>query len=225
MVFEMMRYCFILVLVLFALPDQLSARDWVEGLSASLRLGTFLDHPTGRDIIELREALEEDNPDLLNFGARPVRSQPGLDVSVALGVRLSFSESIRLRSEFEVGYQRGELEVRIRDNIFRREEGRGYKDAVLFLWNNYFYFLPQRSLHQPWVGFGLGGASQRWRFYFLERYQDDFNTDFALALALGYDYRLTAQFGVGVQYRYVHIFDGASDSKQSQLRAGLTYGF
>ena len=212
-------YFFILVLVLFALPDQLSARDWFEGLSASLRLGTFLDHPTDGEIIELINDLEEDGSDL------PVRSQPGLDVSVALGLRLSFSESIRLRSEFEVGYQRGALEARVRDNNFRREEGRGYKDAVLFLWNNYFYFLPQRSLHQPWVGFGLGGASQRWRFYFLEQYQDDFNTDFALALALGYDYRLTDQFGVGVQYRYVHIFDRASDSKQSQLRAGLTYGF
>ena len=212
----MKRYCFILVLVLFALPDQLSARDWFEGLSASLRLGTFLDHPTGGEIIELINDLEEDGSDL------SVRSQPGLDVSVALGLRLSFSESIRLRSEFEVGYQRGELEARVRDN---NEEGRGYKDAVLFLWNNYFYFLPRRSRHQPWVGFGLGGASQRWRFYFLEQYRDDFNTDFALALALGYDYRLTDQLGVGVQYRYVHIFDRASDSKQSQIRAGLTYGF
>ncbi len=217
MVFEMKRgfcCCLIMLLVLFLPSARLNAQDGFEGIYTSLRVGTFLDHSRrGRITVEDLEPR-----------ARSVRSQLGLETAFALGIWLRISD-VRMRSEFEVGYNRAQLEARSRPTGLRGDEGRGYKDGVLFLWSNYWNFLSRGSRHQPWAGFGIGGASQRRRFYFLRLYKEDFETDFVLTGTIGYDYRLTDQLGVGVHYRYVHIFDQASASGQSQLRLGLIYGF
>ncbi len=205
----------LLLPTLCLLPVKAAAQDWFEGIYTSWRVGTFIDHPTSAQV-----AVEAPNPRNL-----PVRSQPGFEVTGAFGLWLRFGD-IRMRTEFETGYQRAQLEARARPSILRADEGRGYKDAALFLWNQNFHFLPRASRHQPWAGFGLGFAYQRRRFYWIGRqYKDSSAADFALAGAFGYDYRLTDQFGVGVQYRYVNIFDRASDSRQSQVKISLSYGF
>ena len=215
----MKRYFLLMLLALSLLPERAAAQDWFEGVYASMRSGVFISHPTsGRLLLEDPESRSQS-----------VTLSPGFDVAGALGVWLRF-RNIRLRSELEVGYQRGEIEARTRPAVLRGDEGRGYQDGILFLWNNYFNFLGRDSYHQPWVGFGLGGASQRQRFYWVgEQYKEDFKTNFAASLALGYDYRLTDQLGVGVSYRYTHIagsvFHRYNESRQSQMRLGISYGY
>ena len=217
----MKRYFLLMLLALSLLPERAAAQDWFEGVYVSMRAGALINHPTSGRLL-LEDAEQE-------LRSQSVLLSAGFDVAGALGIWLRFG-GLRLRSEVEGGYQRGEIEARTRLDASPSDEGRGFQDGVLFLWNNYFNFLGRGSYHQPWAGFGLGVALQRQRFYWRGRqYKEAFKTDFAASLALGYDYRLTDQFGVGVSYRYVHIFgsvfDRYTESRQSQMRLGISYGY
>ena len=210
------RFRYFIALICFV-STQAIAQDWYDGIYLTMRMGGLVAHPY---TVPVDIAIGNDR-------YRPkTHTRLGLTANLGLGAWFNFFDVGRLRSEAEMGYMNVALAGRpkIPHGILGPEQGRGAITAITIFWNNYYNLLSRRSRHQPWLGFGVGGARGQLTYYYRGVQDQQQRWDVALSGGLGYDYRLTDQFAIGVGYRYTHILS-ASEFKNSQLFIAVSYGF
>ena len=220
MVFRLAFRSRYLALLLCLLGAPVMAQDWqvgYEGIYIKARFGGLIAHPY---TLPVDIAIGNNN-------YRPkIHTRLGFTTHLALGAWFNFFDVGRLRSELEAGYMNYALAGRpkIAHGILGPEQGRGAVTAITIFWYNYYNILPRSSAHQPWVGFGFGGARWQLTYYYRGARDQQQRWDEALGGALGYDYRLTDQFAIGIAYRYMHVLSPRA-LRSSQLLIAVSYGF
>jgi opacity protein-like surface antigen len=210
MVFRIITICFLTLLL--AMPAKAQSAFYFDGINLRWSIGALVAHP-----------YTYPSPEDENF---KLHSRVGLITSAGLGFWFSLPEGLRWRSEVEGGYSRHSL-VGFPPLSSQQgtEQGRGTITNGLVHWNNYIHFTDRFAYHQPYAGFGVGAQRTDIDYYHGQNFEEPQKWFFGLNVELGYTYRLTQQLGVGVGYRYSHLFSNPHKLKQSQVLFSISYGF